>query len=450
MPQEPLPSREIVLECIAGKDNHRKISIAPQQTVTIGHFSLQPDLASAEFTTSQGYLIFHNENGALGLDGTNTNAPLFLNNTPVNYGLLRLHDTLRIGDSMWRMRYAGDKEDGASIKFSPGGLKERFDHLIGLEALQDFKLGSIFSEVFKKHSVEEMEDQLITGTRRNTPALTDIETGWARPWLFARLLLVSVLLAFVLKVGFDMFENSKLVPGLIFVGSFAVPVSTLIFFLEMNAPRNVSIFMITQLLFGGGVASIIVALIFFSRFDFFSTYLGASAAGIIEEWAKLLIVILFVGKTTRYKWILNGLLFGAAIGTGFAAFESAGYAFNDIWDSGGLAKGVTSIVHRGILSPFGHIVWTANSAAALWMVKKDKPFAWEMLGQPAFLRVMIASMLLHMLWNAPFSLMPLPLIFDLKYLIIGILGWTICFRLVQAGLTQLNKARQEEMLRIKG
>lgn len=120
---------------------------------------------------------------------------------------------------------------------STGGLSDKFTDLIGLEELEDFRLSHIFSEVFKKHTTEEMEEQLITGTTRHTPDLSEMEVRWARPWLFARLLGASAVLAFILYAGFEMFDNLNLIPGLIFVGSFAVPLSTLIFFLEMNVPR---------------------------------------------------------------------------------------------------------------------------------------------------------------------------------------------------------------------
>ena len=43
----------------------------------------------------------------------------------------------------------------------------------------------------------------------------------------------------------------------------------------------------------------------------------------------------------------------------------------------------------------------------------------------------------------PFGLIRLPVVQDLKFVLLGILGWIICFRLVQKGLRQLNKARQE-------
>ncbi|MDR3711645.1 MAG: PrsW family glutamic-type intramembrane protease [Puia sp.] len=327
----------------------------------------------------------------------------------------------------------------------PGGIKERFSDLIGLEELKDFKLSDIFSSVFKKHTAEEMEDQLITGTSRHTPALAEIEIGWARPWLFARLLGVSAVLAVILYMGFDYFGNYNLIPGLIFVGSFAVPISTLIFFLEMNVPRNVSIFTITQLTFVGGVASLILALIFYSRFDFFTTYLGTPAAGIIEESAKLLIVALLMGKAVRYRWCLNGLLFGAAIGTGFGAFESAGYAFRTMLVRG-VDAGGSSILLRGVDAPFTHIVWTASASAALWLVKGDRPFSWEQLKAPAFLRIFVSVVLIHMVWDTGFTLVPLPLVTDLKFVLLGLLSWVICLRLIQAGLRQLNKARQEETL----
>lgn len=329
-------------------------------------------------------------------------------------------------------------------KKSPGGIRARFNELIGLEDLQDFKLAKIFSEVFSRHTTEEMEEQLITGTSRNTPSLTELEIGWGRPWLFARLLAISAILAMVMYVGFDMFNNVIMVTGLLFVGAFAMPLSVLLFFLEMNVPRNVSVFMIMQLLFVGGLASLLASLLLFNRFDFMQSYLGASAAGIIEESAKLLIVIGLTLKASRFPWILNGLLFGAAVGTGFEAFESAGYAFGKILGKG-VDVGVSTIITRGLQAPFCHIIWTANAAAALWLVKKNRPFSWDMLQHPAFLRIFISSMALHMTWNAPFLIMALPFGLDLKDLILGVLGWAITFRLIQAGLKQLNEARQQEL-----
>ncbi|HVB04216.1 MAG TPA: PrsW family glutamic-type intramembrane protease [Chitinophagaceae bacterium] len=426
--------KDVYLECIAGKDFQYCFSVG-DQPVTMGHISGNPKQAVKVLSPGQGFVIFSSEIGKILFDADSCQVPVFLNNREVKKGEILDHDLLRINDSIWRTR-----KDIPAGKIS-SGMMDRLNGLIGLEQLHDFKLGNIFSEVFKKHTTEEMEAQLITGTSGHTPYLDNLEIGWGKPWLFARMLGISAALAFILYAGYIMFSNANLVPGLIFIGSFAVPLSTMIFFLEMNIPRNVSIFMLIQLLFVGGIASLFVALVFYSKFNFFTTYLGASAAGIIEESAKLLIVILLVGKSKRFRWILNGLLFGAAVGTGFGAFESAGYAFRIIVTSG-MAQGVNNIITRGLLAPFMHVVWTANVAAALWLVKEDKPFKWDMLKEPAFLRIMISMMAVHMIWNAPFSLMRLPFNLDLKYLILGVIAWVICFRLIQAGLKQLNQARQ--------
>jgi RsiW-degrading membrane proteinase PrsW (M82 family) len=431
----------LVLECIDGKDDHFTIGVQSSQTVVLSATDGENCTVIKELESHGGAVVVTHTNGKIFVDATDCPLPVKINGNIVSKNELRVHDVLRIGNSIWRIN---PPEQQQSPNATVNNIRKGFTNFIGLEELKDFKLQSIFSQVFKKHSLAEMEDQLVTGTYNNTPALTDIETSWGRPWLFSRMLLVSLAISVLLIIGFRTFENPNLLPGLMFIGSFAVPVSTLIFFLEMNAPRNISVFMVMALAFLGGVTSLFVALIFFERLQFLSDIMSASAAGIIEEVAKVLVVVLIVGRFTRYKWVLNGLLFGAAIGMGFAAFESAGYAYR----SENFEAMVDNLVLRGLLSPFMHIVWTANAAAALWLVKGARKFSWNMLTDMRFLRVMLSSMVLHMIWNANFGIFRIPVFFDIKYPILGIIAWIICFRLVQAGLQQLNEARRAEVERL--
>jgi hypothetical protein len=44
------------------------------------------------------------------------------------------------------------------------------------------------------------------------------------------------------------------------------------------------------------------------------------------------------------------------------------------------------------------------SAAALWRVKGDRPFTFDMLQDSRFLRVFGIAVVLHMLWNSPLEL----------------------------------------------
>jgi RsiW-degrading membrane proteinase PrsW (M82 family) len=128
----------------------------------------------------------------------------------------------------------------------------------------------------------------------------------------------------------------------------------------------------------------------------------------------------------------NGLLVGAAIGAGFAIFESAGYAFNALLGSRSVDS-MTTILVRAFLAPFGHVAWTAIAAGALWRVKGDQPLHPRMLVDIRFLRPFCIPVILHMLWN-----MPLPSPLFLRHLALGGIGWFVVFGFVQEGLRQIK------------
>lgn len=90
------------------------------------------------------------------------------------------------------------------------------------------------------------------------------------------------------------------------------------------------------------------------------------------------------------------------------------------------------VVVRGILSPLGHIVWSAIAGCALWRVIKGEPFRWRMLCDERFIRLLLVPVFLHMVWNSPLQL---PLYG--KYLLLGVVGWFVCLSLVQEGLHEI-------------
>ena len=45
----------------------------------------------------------------------------------------------------------------------------------------------------------------------------------------------------------DRVENALMLPGIMLLGAFATPFATLVFFYEMNAPRNISFLEINTL-----------------------------------------------------------------------------------------------------------------------------------------------------------------------------------------------------------
>lgn len=310
-------------------------------------------------------------------------------------------------------------------------VSEKVTQMAGVEQLEGFSLGDLFSEALKRHSTEEVEEYFTVGTPSTTPPIELVDAGWPRPWVFLRTFLGAALVYVIFVQAWKEFHNINLVPGLIMVGSFAVPLSALIFFFEMNVRKNVSLYQIIRLVFLGGIISITISLIFFQVGDNLQlNWLGASLAGLVEEPGKLL-ALLIVANAPRYHYRLNGLLFGAAIGTGFAAFESAGYAlYAGLNDTNEM---MDSIVLRGMLAPFGHIVWTGMCAAALWKVKGGQVFRFNMVSDPRFYRIFFIAVAMHMIWNSP-----LYLPFYGKYLLLGVFAWIIVFSLIQSGLKEIR------------
>jgi RsiW-degrading membrane proteinase PrsW (M82 family) len=372
---------------------------------------------------------------------------VYLDGQPVTRGKLRQGQQLRIGRSIWQVA-----DEDAAQQFA-GWLGRIGGHLsaaAGVGKIEGFSPSKMFSDVFRKRRDEEIEDYVVVGTPANTPAVTEISNEWPRPWLFARAATLSILAYLGFLFAASNWENVNLLPGLIIVGAFAIPFSVLVLFLELNVPRNVSLYQVVKLLLLGGVLSLIVALVLFDVTAKVGSWAGPMIAGPVEETAKVLALLLVV-RRLRYRWTLNGLLFGATVGCGFAAFETAGYALtfglqgllHGLEDGQGYARmldGITKITNvRGALTICGsHIVYTAISGAALWRVRGQRRFQFAMLGDIRFLRLFAFSVGLHVLWNSP-----IPDTFYIKYAVIGLVGWTLVIALVNDGMRQIRTAKEE-------
>lgn len=360
--------------------------------------------------------------------------------------------------------------DEATVADLAHGLGKHITDAMDLERIHGFNADDMFSDVLRERSDEELEMYFNVGTAATTPALRDVNTDWPKPWAFARTLLLALLCYAGFFGALAYFANLNLVPGLIMVGSFAVPFSILVFFFEMNVVRNVSLYQLIKLVLIGGVSSLALSLIGF-EFTRLNERLGPSAAGIIEEVGKAAVLLIMIGLP-RYPWILNGLLFGAAVGTGFAVFESAGYALRFGLDDLAIKKYIVDpgtglelrfdapnfgpmleVIHiRGILSVLGgHGMWTAIVGAALWKVRGKREFDFEMLGDPYFLKMLGFSVLVHMLWNfdfAEFLQLSTGIEFSwiqyIVYLSLGFVTWVVLLSTIQDGLKEVRHAQLED------
>ncbi|MCW5978782.1 MAG: PrsW family intramembrane metalloprotease [Bryobacteraceae bacterium] len=314
-------------------------------------------------------------------------------------------------------------------------LAARLNQLAGTDRLEGFSLRDMFSEVFRRRKPEEIDEYFTVGTARTTPRIQDVQTGWPKPWYFMRVLAFVLLIYAGFSYGWSRFENTNLLPGLIIMGAAAMPLATVFLFWEMNTPRNVSLHRVLTMVCLGGIASLMASLFGFEAANL--NWLGASQAGIVEETGKLLAVVLIV-RHSRYSYILNGLLFGAAVGAGFAIFESAGYALNALFASRSFDAMQMNIQMRALLSPFGHVAWTAITAGALWRARDGGPLTPKVLVNARFWRAFLIPVALHMIWNSP-----LPPVMNLKYFALGVVGWFVVFGLVQQGLWQVRREQIE-------
>ena len=319
-------------------------------------------------------------------------------------------------------------------------IRERFRAFTGTEQLEGFSLRGLFADVFKKHDAAEKEQIFAVGVPGAIPPIEEVNTSWPHPWMFVRALLGTSVVYLLFVLCWDMFENEKLLPGLILTGTMAFPLATLLLFFEVNVRRNVSLCQVIRLLFLGGIVSLLFSLVLFDLPIGGVEWLGDAIAGVIEEPGKLL-AVLVVSNSARFPYKLNGLLFGACVGAGFAIFESMGYAFEMLLEADEIGEVTDIILLRGVLSPFAHIAWTAIAGAALWRVKGDRPFKFKMLQDARFLRPFAVSVILHMIWNAGFELPFLG-----KYALVGFVSWAVVFSFVQEGLRELREEKRRLFL----
>jgi len=221
--------------------------------------------------------------------------------------------------------------------------------------------------------------------------------GWwsGRPWL--RMFLGGLGLWVATVVVTFATGNANLVPTIILLGSFLVPVAFVTYAFG-HADQVVTAQRIFTAFVSGGVLGVLGASVLeaaFLRQPSGPAYVGV---GLIEEAVKLAALWLVARRLGRYS-MRDGIVLGAAVGFGFAAFESAGYAFNALFTAGGpsLWTLVETEVLRGILAPVGHGLWTAIVGGTLFRVAAGRG---RLRLNGAVVGWYLVVALLHGLWDA--------------------------------------------------
>jgi protease PrsW len=194
-------------------------------------------------------------------------------------------------------------------------------------------------------------------------------------------------------------QDSVLIPLVPLLGSFIVPFTILVWAIEY-AGRTESALppgrLVVGFAAGGALGLWPAALIEHWLVDAApAAFLVAVAA--TEEIIKLLIVMVVAIGLGAYRR-RDGMLLGAAVGLGFAAFESLGYAYATASSLTGVdgAAAAELLLSRALLAPLGHGLWTALVAGALFAASRDGRL--RVTGN--VLLWLGVAILLHMGWDA--------------------------------------------------
>jgi protease PrsW len=213
--------------------------------------------------------------------------------------------------------------------------------------------------------------------------------------VWPRILLAGLALWVAAVVVTFVTANPNLIPTVVLLGSFLVPVTFVAWAWERRATGELTPSLILTAFTAGGVLGVCAASVLEAYLLDPSPWLFLGV-GLIEEAAKLAALAFFT-RHLAVRSVRDGMILGATVGFGFAAFESAGYAFTALFTVDGLSlmQVVETEVLRGLLAPFGHGLWTAILGGVFFASWRAGRFA--LTGR--LVLTYLGVSLLHALWD---------------------------------------------------
>ena len=286
------------------------------------------------------------------------------------------------------------------------------------------KLTDIFGGAFKKHDATDSDYAMIAGTSLDT-VTTEIGMlqKWQQPWMFVKVLIVGLVvsvislgavLALMLLFGYSAYPCLNIL--FIVIAPCVMPITLMVFFWEMNVPRDISIMKMVGYFFTGGVLSLVIT----ALFNTFVPSGIAPLAAVVEEPAKLLASIFFLKQIYQKKgkvYGFTGLAIGAAVGAGFAAFESIQYAINClptvavdvewavvpaqvmVFTKEWLPPVLVNVLLRFFCAVCSHVLYCAPYSCIAALNMEQYCSVKKAVREKRFLTVFAVSVLCHAFWN---------------------------------------------------
>lgn len=249
---------------------------------------------------------------------------------------------------------------------------------------------------------------LPAGPARNNDAMIRWTLGIGALFIMGMLGLVFLALVGVLSTGL-----SGLLVGIV-LGTLPVPFYVALA-LWLDRYEKEPVWMLAGTFFWGATVAVFFSFIFNTINGMvFGSLFGAGAgqilggvvsAPIVEEGSKgLALFILYWWKKDEFDGVVDGVIYAAMVGLGFAMAENFLY-YGRTFAEGGIEGSIFVFVLRGLISPFAHPLFTSMTGIGLGLARQSNnsfvKFAAPVAG-------LLAAMMLHALWN--FSGVPLGLV----------------------------------------
>lgn len=125
------------------------------------------------------------------------------------------------------------------------------------------------------------------------------------------------------------------------------------------------------------------------------TFGAVISAPIVEESAKALILfIFFFAKKDEFDGVIDGIVYAAMVGLGFAMTENIQYYGKAVMEGGGTLTFV--FILRGFLAPFSHPMFTSMTGIGLGLARQSRNTFLKWVAPPFGL---LAAMSMHSIWN---------------------------------------------------
>lgn len=138
--------------------------------------------------------------------------------------------------------------------------------------------------------------------------------------------------------------------------------------------------------------------------------------GPIEEAVKWLAVRVFAYKTSAFSSVVDGVVYGAAAGLGFATIENVAYIVEPLVVTAGTGDGLRytlqTATQRAFVGP-GHVIYSAFAGYYLGLAKFNPAHR-----GPIVVKGLVVAALLHATYNVLVSVLPLTVVTFIAFVVL--------------------------------